>query len=234
MKYFYICLFSLFLFFSKFSLIAQELEKKIEAFILNNPEVILKSLENFEKKKAEEIEIENKNNIKNLKDNILNSSNGLYSGNPNGEKIIVEFFDYNCSYCKRIHKDLKKLTNKYKNVKVVYKNFPILSENSVYLAKLALLIADFNNDRFQDYHEAILNFKGRLTENDIKKILNDMGLDFEEFHQKTFETRLEKQLQKDVKLAQSLNLRGTPALIIDEEIVFGYIGFDELVQRILD
>ena len=83
----------------------------------------------------------------------------MFSGDKNAKHTIVEFFDYNCSYCKKAHNDLKKVLNNVPNVKVVYKNFPILSEQSMKLAKIALLISMKSNEKFNIFHDAVMKKK---------------------------------------------------------------------------
>ena len=106
-----IFLVSIFLFFF-LNAFSQELEEKIEKFLLENPEVILKSLQNFEEKKAKEQEVTNEKIINENLISLEDSSNGLYDGNINSNKIIVKFFDFNCSYCKKAHTDIQKLLKK--------------------------------------------------------------------------------------------------------------------------
>ena len=121
-----ILIFGLFFNFS----FATDFEKNFKDFILDNPEVILESLENKEKN----------NDLKSL----LYKKTTLYSGDASSQNIIIEFLDYNCSYCKLLHKNIIKLI-KEKNVKVIYKNFPILSNDSIDFAKIAIILSKQNN-----------------------------------------------------------------------------------------
>ena len=98
--------------FLSLNVFSQALEEKIEKFLLENPEVILKSLQNFEEKKAKEQEVTNEKIINENLNSLKDSSNGLYDGNINSKKIIVKFFDFNCSYCKKAHTDIQKLLEK--------------------------------------------------------------------------------------------------------------------------
>ena len=95
----------------------------------------------------------------------------MYSGNLESKNVIIEFFDYNCSYCKKAHQDILKIEQNKKNVKVIYKNFPILSENSKKLAEIALFIAKDNNEKFIKFHNLIMSKKGLINKNQLKDIL---------------------------------------------------------------
>ncbi len=213
------------------STFSQTIEERLEKFILENPEVILKSLQNFEEKKVKEEQENTKKTINDNWDYLLDSSNGLYEGNVNSKKIIVKFFDYNCSYCKKAHTDIQKILKK-KDVKVIYKNFPILSENSVYLAKLGIYIAEKNKNSFVEFYKLLNENKGRVSQEKLSKFAKKIRLDLNDLKNVNINTRLEKKLKADIDLANKLGLRGTPAFVIGDEVIFGYIPADELLEKI--
>jgi protein-disulfide isomerase len=221
-----IFIFVLFLSLNTFS---KDIDEKIKDFLLNNPEIILQSLENYEKKKiAEKKKINNKIITKNEKQ-ILSSGNGMYSGNVKSENIIVEFFDYNCSYCKKAHQDILKIKQNKKNVKIIYKNFPILSENSKKLSEIALVIAKNSNEMFNKFHNILMSKKGPVSMEYLKNVLDDLGYDQEKIQNSLNSKYVKNQLYSDRELAEKLSLRGTPAFIVNNKLFFGYIGYDELV-----
>ena len=211
---------------------SENLDEKIEKFILNNPEIILQSLENYEKKLIAEKEKSSNQIIADNRKQIVNTSNGMYSGNLESKNVIIEFFDYNCSYCKKAHQDILKIEKNKKNVKVIYKNFPILSENSKKLAEIALFIAKDNNEKFVKFHNLIMSRKGLVAKNQLKNILDDLGYDQGKLKNNLNSEYIKSQLLKDRELAEKLSLRGTPAFIVNDKLFFGYIGYDELVSHI--
>jgi len=225
-----ILLVGIFVFFSLNSF-SQELEEKIEKFLLENPEVILKSLQNFEEKKVKEQEVTNEKIINENLSSLEDSSNGLYNGNINSKKIIVKFFDFNCSYCKKAHTDIQKLLKK-EDVKVVYKNFPILSDNSVFLAKLGIFIAEKDTDSFNSFYKMINENKGRVSKAKLLEITKKLGVNLDELNNEKVNVRLEKKLKTDIDLANKLGLRGTPAFVVGNQIIFGYVPADELLNKI--
>ena len=211
---------------------SENVDEKIKKFILNNPEIILQSLENFEKKKIAEKKRLNNQIIADNKKLIFNSRNGMYSGNLESKNVIIEFFDYNCSYCKKAHKDILKIEENQKNVKVIYKNFPILSESSKKLAEIALLIAKESNEKFNKFHNLIMNKRGLVNKDQLKDILVGLGIDQDKLESNLNSEYIKNQLLKDRELAEKLALRGTPAFIVNDKLFFGYIGYDELVSHI--
>ena len=211
---------------------SESFDEKIKKFLLNNPEIILESLENYEKKQISEKKKLNSQIIADNRKQIFNTSNGMYSGNLDSKNVIIEFFDYNCSYCKKAHQDILKIEKNKKNVKVIYKNFPILSENSKKLAEIALFIAKDNNEKFIKFHNLIMSKKGLLNKNQLKDILDDLGYDQGKLKNNLNSEYIKSQLLKDRELAEKLSLRGTPAFIVNDKLFFGYIGYDELVSHI--
>ena len=218
--------------FFGFNVFSENVDEKIKKFILDNPEIILQSLENFEKKKIAEKKRLNNQIIADNKKLIFNSRNGMYSGNLESKNVIIEFFDYNCSYCKKAHKDILKIEENQKNVKVIYKNFPILSESSKKLAEIALLIAKESNEKFNKFHNLIMNTRGLVNKDQLKDILVGLGIDQDKLESNLNSEYIKNQLLKDRELAEKLALRGTPAFIVNDKLFFGYIGYDELVSHI--
>ena len=210
---------------------SENLDEKIEKFLLNNPEIILQSLENYEKKQISEKKKLNSQIIADNRKQIFNTSNGMYSGNLDSKNVIIEFFDYNCSYCKKAHEDILKIEQNTKDIKVIYKNFPILSESSKKLAEIALFIAKDNNEKFIKFHNLIMSRKGLINKSQLKDILDDLGYDQSKLINNLNSEYIKNQLLKDRELAEKLSLRGTPAFIVNDKLFFGYIGYDELVSH---
>ena len=166
------------------------------------------------------------------KKQLLSSVNGMYSGNLKSKNVIIEFFDYNCSYCKKAHQDILKVKQNKKNVKIIYKNFPILSENSKRLAEIALVIAKDNNETFNKFHNLLMSKKGPVNKEYLTNVLNDLGYDKDKLQNSVKSDYINNQLSIDRELAEKLSLRGTPAFIVNNKLFFGYIGYDELVYHI--
>jgi protein-disulfide isomerase len=223
-------LFLLLLIFKNLS--AESFDEKIKEFILNNPEVILESIENYERKRLEESKQKSNEAIIENNTKLNDSSNGMFSGNANGKEIIVEFFDYNCSYCKKAHQDLIRISKNFPQVKIIYKNLPILSDQSKKLAEISLIIAKKNNKNFVKFHNFLLGKQGRIDDADVVNFLTKLGIDFKEIEQEFGGDYVSSEINKDLKLAQQLALQGTPAFIVKNKLIFGYVGYDELLDQL--
>ncbi len=220
-----------FLLVNKYSF-SDEIDQKIKDFILKNPEVIIESLNNLEKQKETEKRLQNKKKIEELSELIFDSNSFTYQGDSSSNKVIVEFFDYNCSYCKRAHKDIKTVLKKIPNAKIIYKNFPILSESSVILAKYAIILSRMDNKKFLKFHDFIISLKGRVNDKHLNEIFNELNIIKSKIDAKLNDKQIIEILEKDIGLAQELGLRGTPAFIIKDEIIFGYISSEDILSKL--
>ena len=211
---------------------SENIDKDIEKFILNNPEVILKSLENYEIQREKEENEKVKKKLKTLKNFIYDDSNGLYAGKKNSTISIVKFSDYNCSYCKKAHKDIVRIKKNFPKVKIIYKNFPILTPLSEKLARISYFIADDDNKKFNIFNDKILNSSGLLKESKVKDIVIDLGYDYQKVEDAIKKDSITNVLNQDLDLANKLELRGTPAFIIKDQIYFGYVGYDAMAESL--
>ena len=216
----------LFYFFTGSTIFSQNLElnDNIEEFILKNPEIIIKSLQNYEKNKEQEKE----NNIKKfLKENINTLQNGdgeLFSGQKESKNIIIEFFDYNCGYCKKSHDEIKKILFEEDGVKIVYLNLPVLSDNSVELAKISLAIGLKDKIKFNKFHDFLLSTKKSPKNNNIKSFIEELGLDYDKIKKSSESEQIKEIIKKNILMANNLKIGGTPAFIVNGELISGFVS----------
>ncbi len=210
----------------------KDLDTKIKNYILENPKVIIESLNNYQA----QIEKEEKNTQQILlKKNRQEISRSIqYFGNPNAKYIITEFFDYRCGYCVKAHGELKKLTQTNKNLKIVLKNLPILTQESYKLAKISLSVAIEDISKFDQFHTYVFNNAKSLNNEKIKKYLSRLGLDADKIFKLSQGKEVESLLDKDFVLAETLRIGGTPAFVINEEIYTGWVGSDTLKAALKD
>ena len=208
----------------------EEINKVIEQYILNNPEIIIKSLDNFSEKR-EKIN-------KDLSENILKNfyKKKFYAEYPSiGSKtknLLIEFIDYNCGYCKKTLNTINKLVNELEDIKIVFVDFPILSESSE-LAARAALAAEKQGFYFK-YHSALLINKKPLTEKFLIDIAKSFRLDLEKFKKDMNSKEIKEKILNNIKLAQDLQIRGTPTFIVGSNILPGAYDYDKLKSIILN
>ena len=151
-------------------------------------------------------------------------------GNPEAKYTIVEFFDYRCGYCSKQANDLAKLLEKKDNVKIVYLEFPIFGGISDTVARAALSIWNSNPDLYFDIHNKFMNLGPRMKKDNIIGALNELELNGELIFEEAEKDINNQIILKNRSLAQSLKLRGTPALIINDDFSPGYLKYENLIS----
>ena len=153
-------------------------------------------------------------------------------GNPDAKYTIVEFFDYRCGYCSKQANDLAKLLEEKNNVKIIYLEFPIFGGISDTVARIALSIWNSNPGLYFDIHNKFMNLGPRMKKDNIIDILNELKLNGELIFAEAEKDVDNKIILKNRSLAQSLNLRGTPVLIINDNLSPGYLKYENLITFI--
>ena len=202
-------------------------EQIVKSYIMENPQLILDSVENYQKKARTERQSEG---LKKSKDTLLKDLDSPETGNPQGDMTIVEFFDYNCGYCKHAFPEIKALLETDKNIRVVFKEFPILGPTSVTASKWAL--AANKQKKYFEFHSALMENKQPITDELLEKIAKDVGLDTKQVKADAEDKGIQAQIDKNRQLSESLGLTGTPAFVIGDEVLPGFIQLDEMERMI--
>jgi protein-disulfide isomerase len=143
---------------------------------------------------------------------------------------IIEFFDYKCGYCKSVAPSMEALVAENTDVQVILKEFPILGEESVYAARVSLAARDQEN--YYEFHKAMMNARGSLTEDVVKRIAESVGINFDEVKEKMASEEIEKIINRNYQLAKALGISGTPAFIIGDQLYPGVLEKD-MIQRLI-
>jgi protein-disulfide isomerase len=151
-------------------------------------------------------------------------------GNPKGAVTIVEFFDYQCGYCKREAEEIKKLLKEDSDVRVVYKDLPILGPVSVVAARAAL--ASQKQGKHETLHAALIETSERLTEQGILQLAAGAGLDVGQLEKDMADASVAAALDRNFQLQRALNIQGTPALIVGTEFIPGAANLDSLKELV--
>ena len=174
--------------------------------------------------------IEEQNVIKNIalyyKELVKNDN--LFLGNKNGKEVIIEFFDYNCSYCKRSFPEIMELVSENKDIKIILKELPVLGESSILASKAS--IASQKQDKYFEFHQELINFSGIISLIDIKKISKELGINFEQLQRDMNSEETILLINESYRLADLIGVRGTPAFIINNNLIPGAIGKNEMLR----
>ena len=198
------------------------IEKIIQKFIVNNPDLIRSSLDNHK------VNLE-KQNIQKAINALKKIKNpGIFQKNAN--ITIYEFFDYNCGYCKSVLKVILETLAEDKKINFVFVEYPILSQES-YIASIAAL-ASTKQGLYNDFHSSFMSLKGRISEEEIYNIAKKTGLNVEQLKIDMKNSKIKNQLLQNREIAKLLNLNGTPAFIIGDIIYPGALNKSNLKTMI--
>ena len=151
-------------------------------------------------------------------------------GNPHGDVTVVEFFDYRCPYCKQVEPSLDALLKEDGKLRIVYKEFPILGEASVYATRVAL--AAKKQGKYAEFHRAMMATKGDINDETVLKVATSIGLDVSKIKADMSAPEIDKLIDTNYGLADALNIQGTPAIILGDNLIPGAIDLDTLRKDI--
>jgi protein-disulfide isomerase len=212
-----------------------EIGAVVREYLLKNPELIREVLQELERKETAAEGERLKGSLKDNAEAVFRSSFDLVAGNPKGNVTMVEFFDYNCGYCKRAFPDVMKMIEQDKELKLVLKEFPILGPGSLAAAKAAL--ASRNQGKYWEFHLAMLGHEGHIEPDTVVEIAKAVGLNTDKLKTDMESEEIAAALAQNMALAQKLGIQGTPAFIVDETLIPGAIGYEGLlasVQQVRD
>lgn len=195
--------------------------------ILENPEIVMEAVEILREK--EEIAKAEATNavISEMTAALYEDENAPIMGNPDGDVTVIEFFDYNCPYCRQAYAEVEKLLEFDPNVRLLYREWPILGEGSLYASRAAL--ASREQGKYEEFHIALMNDRTRKDESAVLRIAESVGLDIEKLQADMDSDAVVAHLEKSNELAKALGFTGTPAFVVGNEGVFGMIPADDLI-----
>ena len=197
----------------------------IENFIRNNPEIVRDTLIALAAREEAE---RKQTGLSKVRDD----QGDPVMGNANGTITLYEFSDYNCGYCKRVFEPIQQLVRDNPDVRLVIKEFPILSQSSLVAAKAA--IAAEMQGKFGDYHIAMMTYRGQITDAVVMRIAAQAGVNIEQLKSDMESPKTMAIIQRTREAAAALEINGTPGLVVGDTVVPGAIGLDELVKLIAE
>lgn len=194
-------------------------EQRVREYLLKNPEVIMEALQILQERQRA-AEAENlKRTIVTRSEDILDDPAAPVGGNPEGDVTLVEFFDYNCPYCRRVAPTVAEIIAADPDLRVVYKEFPILGPGSTFAARAAL--AAQRQGKYAPFHEALMRAGQSLDEEQVLEIAEAVGLDTERLDQDMQDPAIQEAIARNLQLANALGITGTPSFVIGDRVVPG-------------
>jgi protein-disulfide isomerase len=209
----------------------QAIGEIVKDYLLKNPEVLTEVIAELEKRQGEAQQVAQASAVKEARQTLLNAPHSYVVGNPSGDITLVEFFDYNCGYCKKALADVQALLKNDPKLRVVLKDFPVLGPDSVEASRVALAAKkQLQGDKLLDYHVKVMDTRGRVNGEKALATAKEMGLDMARLQKDLESAEVRNALQENMALGDKLGLTGTPAFIIGESVIPGAVGLDPLKQ----
>ncbi len=211
-----------------------DIEIIVKNYLIAHPEVLEEAMNELTKRQAAAEAEKHEASITENADAIFNSPRGVTLGNKDGDVTFVEFFDYNCGYCKRAMADMLDLLKTDPKLKVVLKEFPVLSEGSVEAAKVAVAVRmqDPTGKKYLDFHQKLLGGRGVADKARAMAAAKDAGFDMARLEKDMASPEAKATIEENFKLAEGMGMNGTPSYVIGKQVVIGAVGLEGLKEKI--
>jgi protein-disulfide isomerase len=211
----------------------QEMGAFIHDYLVNNPEVLREAIVALDKHDKAVAEDERQKAVTSEAGPLFSSKFQGTVGNPKASATLVEFFDYNCHYCKGALPDIAKLMKDDPNLKIVLKDYPVLGPGSVEAAKVASAARNqLPGDKFWAFHYKLLGMHGPIGKNEALAVARELGLDMDRLNKDMESPDVKAGLDEVMKLADSLQINGTPTFVVGQDVVVGAVGYDQLKNKV--
>jgi protein-disulfide isomerase len=210
-----------------------EIQSIIKNYLLENPEVLRDAINELELRQRNAEAVQREKIVGNSAGPLYVSEHQTVIGNPNGKVTLIEFFDYNCGYCKKALDDLAKLMKENPDLRVVLKDLPILSPGSLEAAQIAAAVRNqFKGDKYWEFHQKLLSSRGQVGKAQALAVAKELGADMDKLNKDAASPNIQQGFEETEELAKSLMMNGTPSYVIGEEVVIGAVGYGELKAKI--
>jgi protein-disulfide isomerase len=211
-----------------------DIETIVKNYLISHPEVLEEAMAELNKRQAAADAEKHEASVAENASTIFNSPRGVMLGNKDGDVTFVEFFDYNCGYCKRAMTDMLDLMKSDPKLKVVLKEFPVLSPGSVEAAQVAVAVRmqDPSGKKYLDFHQKLLGGRGPADKAHALAAAKEAGLDMAKLEKDLASPEVKATIEENFKLAEAMGMNGTPSYVIGKQVVVGAIGVDGLREKI--
>ena len=211
-----------------------EIENIIKDYLVQHPDVLQDAMDALDKQQKQADADKARTTIKENNATIFNSPHQVVLGNPQGNVTMVEFFDYNCAYCKHALPDMIELLKTDPDLKFVLKEFPVLGPGSVEAAHVAVAarMQDSTGKKYIEFHQKLLGGRGPADKARALAVAKEVGFDMARLEKDMDSDEVKKTIDENMKLADALGVSGTPSYVVGDEVVVGAVGLDELREKI--
>jgi protein-disulfide isomerase len=211
-----------------------EIEHIIKDYLMQHPELLTDVMAELDKRQQTADAEKHRTAVKENSEALFSSPHQVVIGNPAGNVTMVEFFDYNCGFCKRAMTDMLDLIKNDGNLRFVLKEFPVLGEGSVDAAHVAVAarMQDKTGKKYLDFHQKLLGGRGPADKARALAAAKEAGFDVARIEKDMQSPEVKATIDENMKLAEALGVNGTPSYVVGNEVVVGAIGLDALKKKI--
>ena len=208
--------------------------EEIRAYLLENPQVIMEAVAVLEEREAAAQAQADLSLVSDNAADIFDDGFSWVGGNPDGDITLVEFLDYRCGFCKRAHGEVAKLLETDGNIRLIVKEFPILGEQSLLASRFAIATKQVaGDDAYKGVNDALMAMNGDFNMRTLRRMASTFGLDADAIEAQMDTEAVTDEIRRTRALAQRLQITGTPTFVLQDELLRGYLPYDEM-QALVD
>lgn len=207
----------------------------VKSYLMENPQVIMDAVAVLQEREQQAQEQADISLVSDNAADIFDDGFSWIGGNPDGDITLVEFLDYRCGYCKRAHDEVAKLIESDGNIRLIVKEFPILGPQSLVASQYAIATRQVaGDDAYKALHDALMTFSGDISLVSLNRIAGSLSLDASAIEAKMDSDDVMVEIRKTRELAQRMNITGTPTFVLEDELLRGYLPYDQMEVIVAD
>lgn len=208
---------------------------EVRSYLMDNPEVIMEAVQALEQRQADAEAEADLTLVSDNADALFDDGFSFVGGNPDGDVTLVEFMDYRCGFCKRAFSEVEQLLAKDGNIRFIVKEFPILGEQSLLASRFAIATRQIEGDEaYKALHDALMSFNGDITLAALRRLSATYDLDSDAIEAHMNDDAVTEEITKTRALAQELRITGTPTFVLQDEMLRGYLPYEQMLEIVED
>ena len=205
------------------------LREEMRAYLLENPEVLVEAMQILEQRRVIEAEENERLAVSELGPQIFDDGFSYVGGNPDGDITLVEFWDYRCGFCKRAHAEIQELVQSDGNIRMIVKEFPILGPDSTLTSRIAIsTLMNEGPEAYKRMSDALMTYGGPINDAAIDRLAESADIDIDRIRADLENPEIDRRITETMRLAQSLQVSGTPTFIVGSKVIRGYLPLEEM------
>ncbi|MEP3786422.1 DsbA family protein [Ascidiaceihabitans sp.] len=207
--------------------------QEVRSYLMDNPEVIMEAVNVLEQRQQQAQVQADLSMVTDNADEIFNDGFSYVGGNPDGDITLVEFLDYRCGYCKRAHGEVAKLLETDGNIRLIVKEFPILGDQSVLASRFAVATKQIaGGESYKALNDALMTVNGDVSLPMLRRLGTTLGLNTAAIEAQMDSADVTQEITRTRALAQKLRITGTPTFVVHDEMLRGYLPYDQMMEMI--